>query len=104
MGHCWWFSRGVLDVFPKEIADFYDVARNGPAPHPRFGADWRPKPIVATRGSNDVWSADLPAGKYTAIARSGTQWRTVKELKFGSRAIRTIKVTADAVEFLVCRR
>jgi uncharacterized lipoprotein YddW (UPF0748 family) len=33
-GHCWWFSRGVLEVYPAEIAKFYDVARHGHAPHP----------------------------------------------------------------------
>lgn len=33
-GHCWWFSRGVLEVYPEEIAKLYDVAKNGHAPHP----------------------------------------------------------------------
>lgn len=34
-GHCWWFSRGVLDVFADDVARFYDVEMNGQAPHPR---------------------------------------------------------------------
>ena len=104
MGHCWWFSRGVLEVFPTEIANFYDVARNGQAPHPRFGSDWRPKPIVAALGRNGIWSADLPAGKYTVIARNGTIWRVVKPLECGSRAKPQVRVKAEAVEFLTRRR
>ncbi len=38
-GHVWWFSRGVLDVYPDEIAAFYDVAGRGHAPHPRRAGD-----------------------------------------------------------------
>lgn len=33
-GHVLWFSKGVLDVFPKELKEFYDVERAGPAPRP----------------------------------------------------------------------
>jgi len=35
MGHCWWFSRGVLEVHSEAIAKVYDVANRGQAPHPR---------------------------------------------------------------------
>ncbi|HWP39912.1 MAG TPA: family 10 glycosylhydrolase [Tepidisphaeraceae bacterium] len=35
-GHCWWFSRGVLDVHAQTIASFYDVKTQGQAPHPRI--------------------------------------------------------------------
>ncbi|WP_428939840.1 glycoside hydrolase family 10 protein [Fontivita pretiosa] len=34
-GHCWWFSRGVLEVHADTIARLYDVKTNGHAPHPR---------------------------------------------------------------------
>lgn len=33
-GHVLWFSRGVLDVFPKELTEFYNVKELGHAPHP----------------------------------------------------------------------
>jgi len=33
-GHVWWYSKGVLDVYPEEIGSFYGVDRNGRAPHP----------------------------------------------------------------------
>ncbi len=36
-GECWWFSRGVLGNFEKEIAGFYDVAKNGQAESPWAG-------------------------------------------------------------------
>lgn len=43
-GHVHWFSRGVLDLYEKELTDFYNVKEKGHAPHPRFPADWRPPP------------------------------------------------------------
>ena len=33
-GHCWWFSRGVLDVHAEELTRLYDVAHLGQAEHP----------------------------------------------------------------------
>lgn len=33
-GHCWWFSRGVLEVHADAIAAHYDVKNKGHAPHP----------------------------------------------------------------------
>jgi uncharacterized lipoprotein YddW (UPF0748 family) len=34
-GHVHWFSRGVLDVFPAELTEFYDVKNKGYVPNPR---------------------------------------------------------------------
>jgi hypothetical protein len=31
-GHVLWFSRGVLDVYPAELAAFYGVKEQGHAP------------------------------------------------------------------------
>lgn len=104
MGHCWWYSKGVLEVFSKEIADFYDVSRKGQAPHPRFGTGWRPKPIVASRDKNGVWFATVPAGKYSVIAQKGGSWHILKGVKVSSCSTQRIKSTATAVEFLVDRR
>lgn len=104
MGHCWWYSRGVLDVFSKEIAGFYNVLRYGQAPHPRFGSDRRPKPIVAGRDGEAKWSAELGPGKYRAIAFADGGWKQIKVLKVSKRSKQTIRAEAEAVEFLVSRR
>ena len=102
-GHVFWFSRGVLDVYPKQIAAYYDVPKNGRSPNPFKPHDWRPTPIVATR-AGDAWRATLTqAGKYQVIARRGDAWQTVRtlELKPGEA---TIEADGDAVELLVDRR
>lgn len=52
-GHVWWFSRGVLDEYPEEIASFYNAASVGHAAHPRRPADWRPAPLVLTDGRRE---------------------------------------------------
>jgi len=40
-GHVLWFSRGVLDIYEKELTAFYDVANKGAAANPHFLAGWR---------------------------------------------------------------
>jgi uncharacterized lipoprotein YddW (UPF0748 family) len=71
-GHVHWFSRGVLDVYPKELTSFYDVKGLGPAPHPKFHHDWRPAPVVLGRGGEKgLWVAPWPAvGLYHVIAKA----------------------------------
>ncbi|MCS7034810.1 MAG: family 10 glycosylhydrolase, partial [Phycisphaerae bacterium] len=74
MGHCWWYSRGVLEVFPDILQKYYDVENLGRAPHPKKGADWRPPPVVAEY-RNGSWVADLaPQTRYRLIARREGQW------------------------------
>ena len=104
MGHCWWYSKGVLDVFSKEIADFYDVPKLGHAPHLRFGPDHRPKPFVASREGKGRWSAELGPGKYRVIAFHDGTWRQIRVLIVSKPSRQTITADADAVEFLVSRR
>ncbi|MCG9895080.1 MAG: family 10 glycosylhydrolase [Fimbriimonadaceae bacterium] len=104
-GHVWWFSRGVLDVFPAEIAAIYDVAQNGQAPHPRFGPGWRPKPIALTRGGDGVWSGEVAPGRYRLIEKVDGQWREVsRPLISTRREFRHTSPKAEAVELLVRRR
>jgi uncharacterized lipoprotein YddW (UPF0748 family) len=104
-GHVWWFSRGVLDVFPDEIAQFYDVPTNGHAPHPRFGADWRPLPIVGQRGEGDTWTFEAPAGKYRVIANSEGRWRRVQHLDVAETGTVTLEIpNAESAELVVRRR
>ena len=106
LGHVLWFSRGVLDVYPKEFAAFYDVAKNGRATNPNKPDDWRPLPIVAERAGERAWRVAVPArGKYVAIARVGEAWRTAAEIdadKSGTRDL--VGIDADAVELLLDRR
>jgi uncharacterized lipoprotein YddW (UPF0748 family) len=104
MGHAWWFSRGVLDLFSKELKDYY----RGPAPHPRFGADWRPAPVRFTQGRDGAWVARVPAGRYRVIAKVEGQWHTVGTHEVpagrGATEVKIEKPGATAVEFLVQRR
>lgn len=105
MGHSWWFSRGVLDVFPSEIAAVYDVGRLGQAPHPRFGAGWRPAPVVLQKGSGDAWTGTAGAGAYRVIGKFDGQWREVERIQVdGSGRVEVRVPGAEAVELLVRRR
>jgi len=81
-GHVHWFSRGVLDLFPEQLTEFYNAATVGQAPHPKFGADWRPPPVPLKRGAERngriEWSfSEVPAGRYQLFARSNGVWTLV---------------------------
>lgn len=83
-GHVHWFSRGVLDVFAKDLTDYY--AKLGTAPNPHFPADWRkpsvklainddPKQQAAAGAGNQRWTTTaLTPGTYRVIAHDGTRW------------------------------
>lgn len=102
-GHVLWFSQGVLDVYPKEFAAFYDVAKNGRAANPNTPDGWRPMPIVATR-AGDAWRATVAtAGRYQIIARRDGTWRTLRTID-ATPGEQSIEADADAVELLVDRR
>lgn len=83
-GHVWWFSRGVLDEYPDEIASYYAVERDGPSPNPRRPANWRPMPIPCSidRHASSVWEQgdiyrpDEPIvrGHYRVIVRRDGVW------------------------------
>ena len=111
-GHCWWFSRGVLDVFPNELANFYNVPQNGQAPHPRFGSQWRPLPIKATRvGTSTKWRATLTHGKWQLIAKIAGAWQPIKTVIIDAKSkakttVNTEEVihNAEAVEYLLQRK
>lgn len=70
-GHVWWFSRGVLDAYPDQLTEFYDVAGKGEAPHPLRPAGWRPLPILIhgrPDGDSVVFSMlGVPAGQYQVL-------------------------------------
>jgi len=85
-GHVHWFSRGVLDVYPKELTEYYDLAQRGPARHPKLPADWRPAPTVlksieelAAKGQS--WqAAAIEPGSYRLIASRSGIWAQVGTL------------------------
>lgn len=104
-GHVLWFSRGVLDVHPEPLRDFYNVAQLGRAPHPARPADWRPLPTVATKVSESQWNVTVAtAGKYRMIAKKNGRWELVRSSAF-SAGPQTLEISgASAVELLVDRR
>ena len=106
-GHVLWFSRGVLDLFPKELTSFYDVAGRGFVENPRVKAGWRPKSIVTNKkGSN--WVASVPAGTYQVIGKRSGAWNVVSKLVVVDTAKAAPVNVADdgfeAVELLIDRR
>ncbi|MEO0483988.1 MAG: family 10 glycosylhydrolase [Planctomycetota bacterium] len=107
-GHVWWFSRGVLDVYPDEITDFYHVADAGPAPHPGRPANWRPPAIPLREQADGSWSNDAPlSGDYRVIARSAGVWSEVARVSGRGARISVgpgVVGEADAVELLLDRR
>jgi uncharacterized lipoprotein YddW (UPF0748 family) len=103
-GHCWWFSRGVLDVFRGEIAAFYNVEREGQAPHPEKGADWRPPPVVAER-VGEAWVVEVPvAARYREIRQVDGQWKQVGASSFPGGRSTLIHRGDEAVLLLRDRR
>lgn len=107
-GHCHWFSRGVLEVYPEEFKAFYDAANQGQAANPMLPADWRPAPIVASKEPGDAaWTADIEsAGHYRVIVRRGDVWteHAVVELGAGATEWADLPNDVEAVELLVDRR
>jgi hypothetical protein len=99
-GHVHWFSRGILDLYPQQLTDFYAVASKGHATHPMRPADWRPAPRVlefmqkrtiptAATGTDrargverGVWSfAGTPDARYRLIARTDAGWQEIARLR-----------------------
>lgn len=99
-GHALWFSRGVLEVYPEELKAFYA----GHVASPMRPADWRPLPIVATRGEQNAWTATVTtAGRYQLIARQNDTWTVVTSTTL-TAGQHTFVQEADAVELLIDRR
>lgn len=106
-GHCHWFSRGVLEVYPQELTKYYGVETQGHAKHPKLPADWRPAPIVASEAGEGLWSVDVAAaGDYRVIVRQGEVWRVAETvtLEAEPQKIGPFTDDPDTVELLVDRR
>ena len=108
-GHVWWFSRGVLDVYAKDLTAFYDVAQRGQAAHPIFGPGWRAAPIALEK-TEAGWQAkgEVPAGNYRVIAKfrteAGEAWSELQRLKVSGKPVVKVEGEPVAVELLVDRR
>ncbi|QDU72994.1 glycoside hydrolase family 10 protein [Mucisphaera calidilacus] len=106
-GHCHWFSRGVLDVYEQQLTEFYDVANEGHAPHPRLGSHWRPLPVVAEADDQDLrlWRVNVTTpGKYRVIMHDGEAWSVVESRFFYAGEAELEIENAARVELLVDRR
>ena len=109
-GHVLWFSRGVLDVYAKELADLY--AASGPAASPRFPAGWRRPALVAQKlpGAVEVsdsteWATPAgPAGRYRVIVHDGRMWRYAQDLHLPGPVSMQLPASVQRVELLVDRR
>jgi uncharacterized lipoprotein YddW (UPF0748 family) len=104
-GHCHWFSRGVLEVYPDRLAAYYDVETHGHAPHPNLPRDWRPAPIVLSEESKDNWTAnDVPAGHYRVICKRDGRWELTNTFYHPGDQRVHVGGVAEAVELLIDRR
>jgi hypothetical protein len=103
-GHCLWFSRGVLEVYPDELKAFYDVANKGHANNPFKPGDWRKPPVVAEK-SGDAWKFHLTQkGRYRVIVKKNGRWAEVNSQVFEAGDHTMVDPEAQAVELLNDRR
>jgi uncharacterized lipoprotein YddW (UPF0748 family) len=103
-GHCLWFSRGVLEVFPKQLEAYYDVAGKGHANNPFKPRDWRRPPIVAKQnGDAFVAQVDRKA-RFRVIVKRDGRWVETMSRDFDAGAHTFVEPGAEAVELLVDRR
>ncbi|WP_269531504.1 glycoside hydrolase family 10 protein [Chitinimonas sp. BJYL2] len=114
-GHVLWFSRGVLDLYPKELTEYYRAS--GPAISPWFPAGWRQPSIALERQpGNDTNAAAwqntgaIAAGDYRLIGFDGQRWHYLDEQRLatpvaGSDKVRFIAPARfERVELLLDRR
>lgn len=112
-GHVWWFSRGVLDEYPEQIAGFYADSQAPMASHPRFGPDWRPAPVTLEPGDVvggmtrfDV--SGMQPGRYRLLQYDFDRMRTPVEssewIHSGSESSLHLAPEIDFIEFLMDRR
>jgi hypothetical protein len=106
----WWFSRGVLDVYPEEIAAYYNVESAGHAAHPKRSPDWRPG-AIKLQGKQDgqimrYSLVGVPHGQYhlvlTHSAEDQMQIRTL--LVDGTEQEIAVNDEHSSAELLIDRR
>ena len=105
-GHSLFYSKGLIDN-QQAMATFYGDDQLGPAPHPAFGLEHRPDPLVAAPhgGNPDLWEVHVgEAGPYRVAVKRNGRWQQtdVRYLEPGTHSF--TEFSADAVEFLISRR
>ena len=104
-GHAIFYSKAVRDDYGTELTAFYDVAGEGHAANPFFGADNRRAPEVGTKGSGNAWDFNVSqSDSYRVVAKIGGIWREVSSGFFASGAQSINVANATEVELLVDRR
>ncbi len=104
-GHSIFYSKAVIDDYPTQLTSFYDVAGQGPAANPYFGADHRPLPEVASNVGGDDWQVSVSdPGHYRVVARTGVYWEEIGRTAFTSGTFTLDVPGAFEVELLVDRR
>jgi uncharacterized lipoprotein YddW (UPF0748 family) len=103
-GHCWWFSRGVLEAYPDPLRNYYNVAGVGYAAHPKRDADWRPPPVVGEK-RGEHWSLKIehPAD-YLVIVKKNGLWTPLRIEHSQHGVIDLHDQHYEAAELLVDRR
>ena len=104
-GHSLFYSKGLIDN-EAAMTSFYNVAVNGAAPHPTFGDDYRPDPLVGQpdSGNPSLWHVAVDAaGVYRVAALVGGRWQetTVRQFETGLQSL--VVPNATALELLVSR-
>jgi hypothetical protein len=106
-GHVLWYSRGALDLYPKELTSFYDVTGKGAAPNPQFGPGWRSPSIVLSKNGAQWSASNVAAGAYRLIVHDGSTWQYANDI-VAKNASTTVQVglpdSIKQAELLVDRR
>lgn len=103
-GHVHWFSRGVLEVYPNELQQFYDVQNKGAAPHP-LRKDWR-KPAIPARRDGNQWLVSQSLDRnlnYVFITKKNGQWTYGPKVQHGNEILLQ-NDGYEAVEVLIDRK
>lgn len=88
-GHVHWFSRGVF-LYERELTEFYNAAKLGPAKHPKFPAGWR-TPATLTREGESWRVGPMEAGVYDVMAFDGRSWSMVRTIDATSKMAGTLE-------------
>lgn len=112
-GHVLWYSKGVLENFPSELAMLYAKA----AVNPHFPANWRPvsRPLFRVPGfgssaGESRWMVyDMPRGMHRLIGFDGIRWELIDRAPIesgaaGVQVIFDLPARYREVEILMDRR
>ena len=106
-GHSIFFSQTVRETYASQLSSFYNVAVDGPAASPLFGADWRPEAVVGApiAETNGVWVFDVEQpSRYRVVAKVGNYSREATARPFAAGTHSLSVPGASEVELLLDRR